>query len=89
MTPAITAALESIHPDYTVESYDIAWTKPEISEDIHCLQNVRLNGRSKPSACGRYDGMPIPRIIAPSCLPAAGYLIRVSRQTELALEVAQ
>ncbi len=86
MIPALTAAIESLYPDYTVQSYDILWTKPEVSEDLYCLQNLRLDGRSKLSACGRFDGMPIQMIVADSRMPYAGYLIRVSRQMELCAE---
>jgi len=85
MIPALTTALERLHPDYTVESYDVTHTLPAISEDTYILQNLYLKGRSKPSACGRFDGMPVPMIIAPSCLPFAGYIVRVSRQQEMAL----
>lgn len=71
----IKECIEGENIGYDLKSYDILDMVPNDGRWVVTLQNIKLEGKHMLSEDGNIDGQPIPKIIAPSTLPHAGYII--------------
>ena len=84
----ITAALERIYPDYTVDSFDIK--RHDNGDGIYVLRDIKLTGRHMLSEDGMIDGQPLPMIVAPTAMygELAGFVIKFpTREEETSFDI--